>query len=73
MTIHITRFVDRLAGAEARRMKDFVMPLEDAKALHQDITRLLLKLEEYHLQTQAIAESYNEEITEIRISGGNYK
>ena len=47
MSIHINKFVDKLRGAEARGAKDFIMSIDDARALHAEVTRLLLKLEEY--------------------------
>ena len=47
MSIHINKFVDKLRGAEARGAKDFIISIDDARALHAEVTRLLLKLEEY--------------------------
>jgi hypothetical protein len=72
MTIHILKFVDKLAGAEARQSKDLVLTIAEAKALHQDITRLLLALETYNLQSQKIAED-RDSVVEINVSGGSYK
>jgi hypothetical protein len=50
MTIHLTKFVDRVRGHEARGARDFVMTMTDAKDLHADITRLLVELRDLHEQ-----------------------
>lgn len=68
MTIHLTKFVDRVRGQEARGAKDFVMTMTDAKDLHADITRLLVEL--HDLQEQA-AKSQEEVIT-VQIGGGQF-
>jgi hypothetical protein len=51
MSLHISRFIDRLKSFEARGQRDFSMPMQDARDLHADITKLLMKLEQ---QTEAI-------------------
>jgi hypothetical protein len=68
MTIHLTKFVDRVRGHEARGARDFVMTMTDARDLHADITRLLVELHE--LQAQA-TESQEEVIT-VQIGGGQF-
>jgi len=68
MTIHLTKFVDRVRGHEARGARDFVMTMTDARDLHADITRLLVKL--HDLQAQA-TESQEEVIT-VHIGGGQF-
>jgi len=45
MSIHISKFIDRVAALEARQVKDFTCPMADAKGLHRDITKLLLELD----------------------------
>lgn len=75
MTIHIQRFVDRLAAADTRRAKDLVLPMDDAKGLHQDITKLLLLLEEYNvIARKALTDAAaTAEVVEVHVSGGSYK
>ena len=53
MSLHISRFVDRLNSFEARGQRDFSMPIQDARDLHADITKLLMKLEQ---QATAVAQ-----------------
>ena len=69
MSLHITRFVDRLRGFEARGQREFVMSITDAKDLHADITRLLVALTE--LQTQVVAQK-QPEVVEIEMHGGSF-
>ena len=46
MSLHISRFLDRLRASEARRDREVSMPVQDARDLHADITRLLAALEQ---------------------------
>ena len=45
MTIHLTKFVDRVVGNRAKGARDFIMSQKDAEDLHADVTRLLLELQ----------------------------
>lgn len=69
MTIHLTKFVDRVRGHEARGSKDFVMSMTDAKDLHADITRLLAEL--HDLREQA-SNPPKEEVITVQIDGGSF-
>lgn len=71
MSIHIQRFVDKLSGAESRGARDLVLPLAEAKALHQDITRLLITLDTLRNSTEKTKP--DEEVIEIQVSGGSFK
>ena len=71
MTVHINRFVDKLAGAEARNSKDLILTIQEAKGLHQDITRLLLALDRYQVPPQS--KVVTDDLVEIRVSGGSFK
>ena len=46
MSLHLQRFVDRVQSHESRGTKDFVMSMTDARAMHAELTRLLLELTE---------------------------
>ena len=39
MSLHLSKFVDRVRGFESRGIRDFTMSMTDAKDLHADITR----------------------------------
>lgn len=69
MTIHLTKFVDRLRGSESRGSRDFVMSMTDAKDLQADITRLLIELHE--LREQAIKNT-QEDVVTIKMDGGTF-
>jgi hypothetical protein len=69
MSLHINRFVDNIKAHESRGQRDFTMTLRDAKDLHADITKLLLKINE--LQDQLTAA--NSTVVEVELGGGSFK
>ena len=46
MSSPIERFLDRVRAAESRQQREIIFTMAEARDLHADITRLLLKLEE---------------------------
>jgi hypothetical protein len=68
MSLHITKFVDRIRAAESRQQREVTMTINEARDLHTDITRLLLKLE----SATAANNIVDSEITEIKVSGGTF-
>jgi hypothetical protein len=46
MSSPIERFLDRVRAAESRQQREIIFTMTEARDLHADITRLLLKLEE---------------------------
>lgn len=62
MSLHINRLLERIKAADSRSQRDITMTTAEARDLHADITRLLLKLE---AQNTAVA---TEEIT-VEIKG----
>jgi len=67
--LHIHRFVERLQGAEARGLKDFIMPVKDAKDLHADITKLLLSLQQS--KENPVTPTENTAVR-VEINGGSF-
>lgn len=67
MSLHINRFMDRITAAESKRQRDVVMPVADARALHTEVTRLLLLIEELRS-----AQSASPTDTNIIMSGGDF-
>lgn len=69
MSLHLQKFVDRVQGFEARGIKDFTMSMTDAKALHADLTRLLIELQTLRevRSTQA-----TEEVIRVDVTGGSF-
>lgn len=66
--IHISKFIDRIKSFESRGIKDFTMPLQDAKDLHSDITKLLLQL-----QQNTGTQSNTDDVIEIEIKAPGFK
>jgi hypothetical protein len=69
MTLHINRFVDSIKAHEARQQRDFTMSLRDAKDLHADITKLLLKINDLNESLTAA----KTQVVEINLDGGSFK
>jgi hypothetical protein len=69
MSLHINRFIDSIKAHEARGQRDFAMSLRDAKDLHSDITKLLLKTNELQEQL-AVATAA---VVEVEVNGGSFK
>lgn len=55
MSSPIDRFLDRVRAAESRQQREVVMTVIEARDLHADITRLLLKLEASPAATEVIS------------------
>jgi hypothetical protein len=71
MTIHLSKFIERVQGQQARGARDFIMSLKDAQDLHADITRLLLELQTLREHTVATFQKDNEVIT-VKMDGGTF-
>jgi hypothetical protein len=69
MSIHLQRFVDRVQGNESRGLKDLTMSMTDARAVHADLTRLLIELQS--LREQAVAQP-REEVVTVNMDGGSF-
>ena len=68
MSIHLHKFIERLQGFEARGAKEFIMPINDAKGIHADLTRLLLELND--LKEAAL--NTEEEVIKVTLDGGTF-
>ena len=71
MTIHLSKFIERVQGQQARGAKDFIMSLKDAQDLHADITRLLLELQTLREHTVRTLQKDDEVIT-VNMNGGTF-
>lgn len=68
MSLHIARFVDRLRAAESRQARDVIMTVHEARDLHNDITKLLLALEDLRNRPKTDAP----EVVNIEVEGGRF-
>jgi hypothetical protein len=69
MSVHLQRFVDRVQGNESRGLKDFTMSMADARALHADLTRLLIELQSLR---EVVATKPQEEVVTVNMDGGAF-
>jgi hypothetical protein len=69
MSLHINRFVDSIKAHEARGQRDFSMSMRDAKDLHADITKLLLKINDLGEQLTEM----QSQVVEVNLDGGAFK
>jgi|688.fasta_scaffold177822_4 hypothetical protein len=63
--LYIKKFIDRIAYLESRQVKDFTMPLSDAKMLRDEVTKILLDI------TQQ--KSSLESVVEVQVKGRSFK
>ena len=68
--IHLQKFIDRVQGTESRGLKDVSIPLNDAKAMSAELTRILLDLQT--LREQAVKTTQNE-VVQVSMDGGTFK
>jgi hypothetical protein len=60
---HIKKFIDRIAMAESRNVREVIMPLQEARELRDELTKVLLDQRN----------NKTEEVIEVVMRGGNYK
>lgn len=70
MSLHISRFLDRVRTAESKQQREIVITLNEARDLHTDITRLLLTMES--LREKMAEDASQNTITDITIDGGKF-
>jgi hypothetical protein len=59
--------MDRLQQLELKGSRDFTCPINDAKNLHKDITKLLLNIEEVRNQTP-----HDEQVINVELKGEDF-
>jgi hypothetical protein len=69
MSLHLQKFVDRVQGNESRGLKDFTMSMTDARALHADLTRLLIELQTLR---ETVSTKSQQEIITVEVGGGTF-
>lgn len=67
--IHITKLIDRIKAAESRGSRDFVLTIQEAKDLHTDLTKLLMRVTDLQ---QQLLEAQDPTIT-VEVGGGSFK
>lgn len=69
MSLHITRFLEKVRAAESRQQRDITLTVTEARDLHADITRLLLALTALQESAAARPQDTSGPIT---LDGGNF-
>lgn len=67
--INLQKFIDRVQGAEARGLKDVSFSVTEAKAMHGELTRLLLELQ---ASRERAAQQPREEVIQVSVNGGSF-
>jgi len=67
--IHITKLIDRIKAAESRGSRDFVLSIQEAKDIHSDLTKLLMRVDDLQ---QQILDAKEPTIT-VELGGGSFK
>ena len=66
--VHIKRFLEKVSHLDSRNNKDMVLPMTDARGLRDEITKLLLDLNEIKSK-----DKNKEEVIKVEITGGKFK
>lgn len=64
--IQIKRFIDKIASMESRQSKDVILPIADARALRDEITKLVLE------QKEAGTTTNKDDVIEVVMRGGKW-
>jgi len=60
----IKKFIDRVANSEARQSREVLMPINEAKALRDEIMKLVLDTQD--------KKNSSDEVIEIVVNGGKW-
>ena len=66
--VHIKKFLDKITHLESTKTKDVVIPLNDARGLRDEITKLL---SDYYALNES--NGNKEEVIKVEIKGGGFK
>jgi len=66
--IFVKKFLDKMSVAESKNIRDVVLPMQDARGLRDDLTKLLGDY--YQLKSD---ENDSEKVIEVEIKGGSFK
>lgn len=71
MTLHINRFVDKIRAVESKNQRDVTLTINEARDLHAEITKLLLKLNVIEEKMIQSLESATDTV-KVEIQGGTF-
>ena len=64
--IHIKQFIDKIASMESRQNRDVVMSLTDARALRDEITKLVID------KQNSVKSNAPEEVINVEMKGNKW-
>ena len=64
--IHIKKFIDKVSLQEGRRSKDIVLPIEEARGLRDEVSKLLADINDMKAKSK-------DEVVKVEITGGKFK
>jgi hypothetical protein len=67
--INIKRFIERVSMLESRQSKDFVMPMNEARALRDELAKFLID----HYQVTTAPKKVEEPVFKVDMKGGSFK
>ena len=65
--VNIKRFIDRVSSAEGKQGRDIVLPIAEARALRDELSKLLA--DNYNLSMNKPTES---QVIQVEINGGKW-
>jgi hypothetical protein len=66
--IHIKKFIDKVASQEGRQGRDVVMTIADARALRDEISKLII--DKYEEKSKATTEDVG--VVQVELKGGKW-
>jgi len=67
--MHIQRFIDKVSATESKHYKDFVIPLGEARALRDELMKILVE----YRDLQKAMPAPSDPIIRIEMTGGKFK
>jgi hypothetical protein len=64
--IHIKRFIDKISSMEGKQGRDVVLPISEARALRDEITKLIID------NSDEIVKKPNDEVIRVEMKGGRW-
>jgi hypothetical protein len=65
--IHIKRFIDKIAAQEGKQGRDVVLTISDARALRDEISKLIMDRYE-----ESSSNSNNDELIQVELKGNKW-
>lgn len=68
--IHIKKFIDKVSLAETRQNNNLVLPMQDARGLRDELSKLLV--DQYDL-SKAMQKEIDTSTIQIEVKGGSFR